>query len=475
MSEENHKLIHLYNRAGFGLSPNGFLSAQKRGLEGEVERMMKHAIEEREIKVLEESPFAKYRDQMGNGRNGAMRQKVQKEVRESRAKIRDMNIQWMDQLVDSSTFIREKMTLFWHDHFGVRNLVGYYAQEHNNTLRKHALGKYGDLLMAVTKDPAMLQFLNNQQNVKRKPNENYARELLELFTLGRGHYSEQDIKGAARAFTGWGHDRFSGEFRFRRFQHDEDTKAFMGKSGNLDGDDILNILLENRQTSHFLAAKLYQYYVSDTPDEGIIDLMAKRLFKTDYNMGDLLQYVFESDWYYEDRFVNSKIKSPVELINGMRVQLGLSFGQPLAMLYLQRVLGQVVFYPPSVNGWSVGKEWIDHSSLMSRMSIPKALASGSELAMKPKSDGDDNNPLNRGGGRLMRTVGMDFDALNQLDWIDSDPAAMIESLSNFLVNRSLDPKTISAMVAELAKKSDVAQRLKWTATTIAGLPEYQMN
>ena len=475
MSTQKRKILHLYNRAAFGITPEAFAKVE-RSPEKEAEALMKRATGLSPIKVLEESPFAKYQDQMGmRGERGAMRQMIQKEVRESRTRIRDMNLTWMNQMLDPQLMVREKLTLFWHDHFGVRNLVGYYAQEHNNTLRKHALGKFQDLLMAVTKDPAMLQFLNNQQNVKRKPNENYARELLELFTLGRGHYTEADVKNAARAFTGWGYDRFSGEFRFRRFQHDENRKTFMGKSGNLNGDDIINIVLENKQTARFLASKLFQYYVSDTPDDEVIETMASRLFKTDYDIGDLLKFTFQSDWFYDDRFVNSKIKSPVELINGLRMQFGLSFSRPMALIYLQRVMGQVLFQPPSVNGWPVGTEWIDHSSLVNRMKMPGTLNAGQELGFQPKKDGDENNPLNRNGSRLMRTAQINFSGLDGLTNEEVPFDTMVEDLSQFLLNRSLPAKTKSAIINELNRGKAGGRPLQWAAITIAGLPEYQLN
>ena len=475
MSTQKRKLLHLYNRAAFGVSPSAYTSLEAKPAK-EAAVLLRNSCESKPIKVLTESPFAKYRDQMNMRRErGAIRQMVQKEVRESRGKIRDMNLAWMNQMTDPDTMVREKLTLFWHDHFGVRNLVGYYAQEHNNTLRKHALGKYGDLLMAVTKDPAMLQFLNNQQNVKRNPNENYARELLELFTLGRGHYTEADIKNAARAFTGWGHDRFNGAFRFRRFQHDEGQKQFMGKTGNLNGDDIINIVLENPQTAQFLSAKLFQYYVSDSPDPEVIDIMAKRLYKTDYDIADLLKFTFQSDWFYEDRFINQKIKSPIELINGFRTQLGLSFGQPLAMLYMQRVMGQILFLPPSVNGWPVGAEWIDHSSLVNRMRMPGALSAGNELNIRPKDDGDDNNPLKRNGSRLVRTARMNFEAFMTLPGIRGSHREMIDSRSHLLINEDLPEKTKLSMLAEVSHGKVKESPVQWAAVTIAGLPEYQLN
>ncbi len=148
----------------------------------------------------------------------------------------------MEKLSATDDPLTEKMVLFWHNHFACRTMVPFLAQQQNNVLRKYALGSFADMLMAVSKDPAMLQFLNNQQNKKGHPNENFAREVMELFTLGRGHYTEEDIKEAARAFTGWGFS-LQGEFQFRGKQHDEGEKTFRGKTKKYSGEDIIIAIL----------------------------------------------------------------------------------------------------------------------------------------------------------------------------------------------------------------------------------------
>src|SRR3984885_10579646 len=158
------------------------------------------------------------------------------------------------------------MSPFWHGHFASRNVNVFYQETLLDIVRKGALGNFGDLLKEVSKRAAMINFLNNNQNRKDHPNENFAREVMELFTLGRGHYTEQDVKESARAFTGWGAD-LRGEFVFRKFQHDQGTKTVLGKTGNLDGDDVLNILLEQKQTARFISNKMFRFFVNDEPDE----------------------------------------------------------------------------------------------------------------------------------------------------------------------------------------------------------------
>src|ERR1700754_3627308 len=164
-------------------------------------------------------------------------------ARQGKEDIRDMNIAWLSMMTNSKAQLREKMSLFWHGHFACRSNSGYFAQDLVNMIRTNALENFGDMLRAISKSPAMLQFLNNQQNRKGHPNENFAREVMELFTLGRGNYTEKDIKEAARAFTGWGAN-VQGDFVFRKGQHDDGNKTVLGHTGRFDGDDILNILLE---------------------------------------------------------------------------------------------------------------------------------------------------------------------------------------------------------------------------------------
>src|ERR1017187_5564451 len=164
--------------------------------------------------------------------------------------LKNLNLAWLDEMINSEAQIREKMSLFWHGHFACRVINIYFQQQLLNIIRENALGNFGDLLREASKSPAMLSFLNNQQNKKQHPNENFAREVMELFTLGRGNYTENDIKEAARAFTGWGFN-LQGEFVDRPFVHDNGKKTFLGKTGNFDGDDIIDILLEQKQTAQF--------------------------------------------------------------------------------------------------------------------------------------------------------------------------------------------------------------------------------
>jgi len=210
---------------------------------------------------------------------------------------------------------------------------------------------------------------------------------MELFTMGRGNYTENDVKEAARAFTGWGFNQ-QGEFLFRPFQHDTGSKIFLGKAGNFNGDDIINILLEQKQTAYFITKKIYRYFVNEKTNEVKITWLANRLYESGYDIKKLMTDVFTSDWFYEEKNIGTKIKSPVELIAGIRRLLPMEMQNDNVQLLFQRALGQILFYPPNVAGWPGGKSWIDSSTLMLRLRIPQILTTDEAINIRPKSDDD---------------------------------------------------------------------------------------
>ena len=307
--------------------------------------------------------------------------------KQSREDLKNLNLRWLDELINSEAQFREKMSLFWHGHFACRVINIFYQQQLLDTIRQNAFGSFGDLLREVSKSPSMLQFLNNQQNKKQHPNENFAREVMELFTLGRGNYTENDVKEAARAFTGWGFN-LQGEFEFREFQHDTGSKTFLGKTGNFDGDDIIDILLQQKQTANFITKKIVRFFVNEKPDTEKTAWLADRFYKSGYDIKKLMEDIFTSSWFYEDKNIGTKIKSPIELIAGIRRLLPLTLQNDTAQLLFQRALGQILFYPPNVAGWPGGKGWIDSSTLMLRLRIPQIITANETINIRPKNDDD---------------------------------------------------------------------------------------
>ena len=301
--------------------------------------------------------------------------------------IKNLNLTWLSEMINTEAQLREKMSFFWHGHFACRVINIFFQQQLLNIIRENALGNFGDLLREVSKSPAMLSFLNNQQNKKQHPNENFAREVMELFTMGRGNYTEEDVKESARAFTGWGFN-LKGEFVDRPFLHDTGIKTFLGKTGNFDGDDIIDILLEQKQTAKFITQKIYRFFVNDTPDPHKIELLSHRFFQSGYDIKKLLADIYTSDWFYNDKNIGTHIKSPVELLVGIRRLIPMEMEKPEAQLLFERALGQILFYPPNVAGWPGGKNWIDSSALMLRMRIPQILTDADDFVVRPKDDDD---------------------------------------------------------------------------------------
>ncbi len=312
-----------------------------------------------------------------------------KRRQQSRDELKNLNLMWLDEMINSEAQLREKMSLFWHGHFACRVINSFFQQELLHTIRTNALGNFGEMLKAVSKSPSMLQFLNNQQNRKGKPNENFAREVMELFTMGRGNYTEKDIKEAARAFTGWGFN-LQGEFVFRKNQHDTGSKTFLGRTGNYDGDDVLNILLEQPQTAVFITQKLYKYFVNENTDDKNVQWLSQRFYDSNYDIKKLLEDIYNSDWFYTEKNIGNKIKSPIELLAGIRRLLPLELDNDQSQLLFQKVLGQILFYPPNVAGWPGGRTWIDSSTLMVRLQIPQVLAAKESLTIRAKNDDDVN-------------------------------------------------------------------------------------
>ena len=275
---------------------------------------------------------------------------------------------WADRMVRTRRPLEEKMTLFWHGHFAtseekLRDYRKIFLQL--ETLRTGATGNFGELLVAVAKDPAMLVFLDAAQNVKGAPNENFGREVMELFTMGVGNYTEDDIREAARAFTGWGNDDL--HFVFDREKHDAGPKHFLGRTGNFGGEDILAIILEQKQTAIYIASKLYRFFVREEVSQGLAERLGDLLRSHSYEIAPFLTAVFLSRGFYSAASIGTHIKSPIELIVSTSRKLGLaelpSIPDPNAV---GRTLGQVLLYPPTVAGWSGGRAWMTPGLLFER-------------------------------------------------------------------------------------------------------------
>ncbi len=375
------QLKHLWARAGFGLRFEDLNSLENVTIKHAVKQLLDAGDAEGAISIVKDST-----DYTAIVKGDAPARKMF--MQQQRQEEKDLNLGWINNMSTTNAVLQEKMTLFWHNHFACRANIALFTQQLNNIQRTNALGNFRTLLLRVSESPAMLQFLNNQQNRKGHPNENFAREVMELFTVGRGNYTEQDVKESARAFTGYGFNK-TGEFVNRPFLHDDGQKTFMGKTGNFTGEDIMNMLLDKKETAHFISNKLYKYFVNETPDPAHVNAMADVFYNANYEIKPLLEYVFTANWFYEDKNVGNLIKSPVEFLVGLNRQFYITYQRPEVLLQFQRALGQVLFYPPNVAGWPGGKNWIDSSSLMFRLKIPSTLLNGGVIDFNGKTDPED--------------------------------------------------------------------------------------
>ncbi|HEK20107.1 DUF1800 domain-containing protein [Mucilaginibacter sp.] len=378
------RIKHLYARAGFGLNVDKLAQYQRLSVKHAVDELFRSSDFSQPLSLLTANQTYQMADRAD--KTDTLTRKMF--LQEQRQQEKDLNLAWLNQMSSTEAVLREKMVLFWHNHFACRTQNPWYAQQLNNIQRDNALGNFKTLLLQVSQSPAMLQFLNNQQNRKGHPNENFARELMELFTIGRGNYTEQDIKESARAFTGWGFNN-KGEFVMRAGQHDDGSKTFMGQSGNFKGEDIIDILLQKKQTAVFICTKLYRYLVNDTPDKAHVNAMADLLYNGNYELSPVLKYVFTADWFYAPANVGNLIKSPIDLIIGLNRQFYITYNNPEVMMQFERALGQVLFYPPNVAGWPGGKNWIDSSSLMYRLKIPSTVLNNGIIDFHGKADPED--------------------------------------------------------------------------------------
>jgi uncharacterized protein (DUF1800 family) len=409
----------------------------------------------------------------------------------SREGVRNLNMYWMYEMVNSASQLREKAAFFWHGHFACRNLNVFYQQGLLDIVRRNALGNFGTMLKEVSKSAAMLNFLNNQQNRKDHPNENFAREVMELFTLGRGNYTEHDVKEAARAFTGWSAD-IKGDYVFRKFQHDFGNKTVLGKSGDFDGGEVLDILLEQKQTAKYITQKLYKFFVNEKIDKDKLDWLADRFYKSGYEIGNLLEDIFTSEWFFDEKNVGANIKSPVELIVGIQRMLPMKLENDEALMLLQRVLGQLLFYPPNVAGWPGGKAWIDSSSLMMRMRIPKLINDIDEMNVNAKADDDTMMGMKDGEGQVKGNkkpggkqaagayAGMRRQVINaDVDWkqyVKKYESVIREKLGEEILKTLLQVKSGVSMdlIKQFSDETGRENFIKTATLQIMSMPEYQL-
>lgn len=396
---EREKVAHLLRRFGLGASEAELDYYLKLGLPATIDSLLNYE----QIDEGFDVPITKFQQ-------GA----------KMRVSMRGLQAWWVLRLLATRRPLQEKMTLFWHNHFAtsaakVNQPVLMYQQ--NCLLREQATGKFQDLLMDVSKDPAMLLWLDNQYNVAGRANENFAREVMELFTLGIGHYTEKDIQESARAFTGWafrrtktyeddfGNGARTAVFFFKTRQHDDGVKNFLGSSGNFNGDDIIGLLCGNPQTAKFIAKKLWTWFAYSDPEPELVERLASDWYQNGLDIKYLLRKVMESDEFYSAKAYRRVFKNPVDFVIAPMRQLGIGAQLVAAVKTMDEVsgsalgvisnaveaineMGMPLFFPPDVAGWDIGKAWITSATMVERTSFGPAMFGDAALAHHGKINYD---------------------------------------------------------------------------------------
>lgn len=456
---DQRQIKHLFARAGFGLRFEYLHANRNMPIKKAVKQLFKSSEKDDPLTIVNDT--SDY-SMLAKGDEMAKRMFIQQQ----REQGRQLNVGWINKMSTTDAQLREKMTLFWHNHFACRTQRAVFAQQLNNIHRTHALGNFGTMLMEVSKSPAMLQFLNNQQNQKNHPNENFAREVMELFTIGRGNYTEKDIKESARAFTGWGFDK-DGNFKLRPLAHDTGEKTFMGQTGNFAGEDIIRILLQKKETAHFISTKLYKYLVNETPDPVHINAMADVFYNANYEIRPLLEYVYTADWFYDEKNMGNLIKSPVEFLVGLNRQFYISYERPEVLLLFERALNQTLFSPPNVAGWPGGRNWIDSSSLMYRLKIPSTVLNAGVIDFTGKTDPDDEAFI-AASHKQQQAVYTRVQATPDWDkFLKSIPDKLSKTdIAQFI----LEPKLNNTLASMASQSADIRS----LAIDMVSTPEYQL-
>ncbi len=372
---------HLLNRAGFGVPPGAMAKLAAMSPDQAVAAFVDF---DRLPDVGPEPPElpqrVDYKEIYQSKKSEMEKRQIRQEVRrKEREGMVDLQVWWIQRMAKSQRPLQEKMTLFWHGHFATSAQKVQDPNDNfelNEVFRNQGTGNFRELVRAVGKSPAMLRYLDQQQSSNKKPNENWARELMELFTLGIGNYTEQDIKEAARAFTGW--TQRAGEYYYAPRRHDDGNKTILGSAGPYDGDDVVDIVTGKPACAQFICTKLWKYFAYDEPEPEVIAGLADTFRKHDGNIKPVLRQMFLSRAFYQEKAYFSQVKSPAQLVAGLLVQLDAEDEDQVAQIaaYAMRAMGQSLFYPPNVKGWDGGRAWINTNTLLVRYNFSNFMVSG---------------------------------------------------------------------------------------------------
>jgi uncharacterized protein (DUF1800 family) len=473
---------HLLNRAGFGGSPADIESIHKMGLNRAVSWLVDYE------KTPDNTPAPDWahpdpdlilrRQAIQNAADPETRRMLQQQQgQEQNSHMADLRYWWIRRMALGPRPFQEKMTLFWHGHFATsfdKVQMPYFLWLQNETLRRNATGNFNQLLIAVSEDPAMLIYLDGERSRKGEPNENFAREVMELFTLGESNYTEQDIQQAAKAYTGWGLAKDRLHYEYHPNNHDEGPKTIFGQTDNFTGEDVLNLICKKPECAQFITKKIWRFFVQDQPPKPIIDALAKEFHEHNLDLKHLMRTVFTSKEFYAPEVIRSQIKSPVQWLIASCHQLQAPLPTEPMTLVMLRQLGEELFNPPNVKGWDGGIAWITTNNLLDRYNYAAALVEGDRVPL-PNLQGQMRGLLSS----LSEDGLMDIaptDVSNLFTRIDlADPYSFLDALQSRFLNTQLKPQRLASLTDFLKTRSpleetDVRKAIRLVMCT----PEYQL-
>jgi hypothetical protein len=479
---------HLLNRAGFGGTPAEIEHLVGLGPQGAVSHLVNYeaipdSTSDPEWAKPDATRVERYRA-IRDADPEKRRQLFQEEQKMQRQHIVELKYWWLERMAKGPRPLQEKMTLFWHGHFATsmeKVQDAYLMWMQNDLFRKQGTGNWQKLLVATAKDPAMLVWLDQAQSRKEHPNENFAREVMELFTLGEGHYTEKDVTEAARALTGWTYERQDQEFIERPRIHDDGVKTVLGHTGNLKGEDVLEIIVSQPQAARFITAKLWNFFAGQEPSEEIVTALAEVFHKSGNDFKPLLTAMFSAHEFYSDAIIRNQVKSPVQWLVGSARMLERDLPGPFICFGLTRNLGQDLFAPPNVKGWDGGTSWITTNNLLARYNEAAILVEGdstllrgvfANLGVNPAQDQKVQNRLQNMGNFRLPSVN-----LTKILTTDerNDKNKLVASLERRLLQSKLSPKQEQALRDYLDTQPTLDDKAVLNSIRLMmSTPEYQL-
>lgn len=477
---------HLLNRAGFGGPPQEIEKLVALGPEPAVAWFVDYEkIPDPTADPEWAKPDPTRREKFETARKAdeeERRRLLRQEQQRQRQEMIELRGWWLQRMANGPRPLQEKLVLFWHGHFAtsvekVRD--AYLMWRQNELFRRLANANWQRLLAEVARDPAMLVWLDQAQSRKEHPNENFAREVMELFTLGEGHYTERDITEAARAFTGLGFDRLSQRFVERPAQHDDGVKTVLGKTGNLDADDVLEQIVAQPQAALFITAKLWNYFAGEMPAVELNTALAAVFRQNGNHFKPVLRAMFRSEEFYAPTVIRAQVKSPVQWLVGTARMLETPLPPPFISSGLTRNLGQELFAPPNVKGWDGGLTWITTNNLLARYNEAAVLVQGDTTSLAGMNFGPPNNPnaMNRMVQNRLRDFRLPRVDVNRILTATerADKAALVAALEKRLLHSELKPKQKAALREYLDAQGalddgDILGAIRLVMST----PEYQL-